>query len=211
MMPPKLKFVDSCLVELATACRPLRESDLTVGELTVWKDLRGDERKITWLRGRRALRKLRVRQGYGADTSGLSFPSPQYSVSHSGKLSLAAGVRDTVQGVGVDIELDRRPGTAFARFFMADDELKYIRGLRGHTASQRVLRIWTIKEALFKATPDNRSLVLRSFRLTDPNLKEGEAAVVSRPGLGLHYSSISLDDGQLSVAISRQSEHGDDR
>lgn len=211
MLPPEVKVVDSCLVELEPAYAPLRESDLTVGERTVWKDLSGNERKVAWLRGRRALRNLRVRQGCDADTSELSFPSPQYSVSHAGELSLAAGVGDTVQGVGVDVELDRVPGTAFARFFMTSEELNYIRSLRGQTASHCVLRIWTIKEALFKATPDNKGLVLRSFRLTDPSAEEGEATLVSRPGLRLYYSSISLVRGQLGVAISRQSEHGNDR
>lgn len=210
MMPPEVKVVDSFLVELETAYAPLRESDLTVGELTIWKDLRGDERKVAWLRGRMALRNLRVRQGCDVDTSKLSFPSPQYSVSHSGELSLAAGVRDTFQGIGVDVELDRRPRTAIARFFMTDDELKYIRDLREQTASQRVLRIWTIKEALFKATPNNKDLTLRSFRITDPDAEEGEATVVSRPGLHIYYSSFSLDRGQLSVAITRQSEHEND-
>ena len=210
MMPRSLEIADYCRVELVTAYAPLRQSDLTEGELALWNDVRGDQRKITWLRGRRALRDLRVKQGGDVDTATLSFPSPRLSVSHSRELSLAAGVKGAVQGLGLDVELDRGPGTAFARFFMTDDEIKCIRGLREHTAAQRVLGFWTIKEALFKATPDNTGLGLRHFRLSNPDADEGEASLVSRPGLRLCYTTMPLERGQVSVAIARRPERGDD-
>src|SRR5688500_8593893 len=82
------------------------------------------------------------------------------------------------QGVGVDIETGRRPPPRMARFFLTRKERRCL----GQPSPEQLLRLWTVKEALFKADPLNHRRVLADYALDDPLADAGCARVRQKPG-----------------------------
>jgi phosphopantetheinyl transferase len=100
-------------------------------------------------------------------------PHPRLSLSHSGDLAVAVGLREAyAAGVGVDLERDRDVPPRAARFFLSESE--------DRPADQRLLlELWTVKEAVFKADLDNAGRLLRDYRVVEihrgAELSEGTA------------------------------------
>lgn len=188
-------------IRLAAARRPLRPSALTAGEAARWRALPPGPRRNDWLLGRTALRRL---LGPGdPDTSGLSFPHRRWSLTHAGGVAFAVACDTPVGGVGIDFEparttVDPRAG----RFFLRPAEQDWLAALPQRRRARALLRLWTAKEALYKATPDNGGALLGDYRLADPGAACGQA---SGPGAGtLHYVVVALDAGPLSVAVREE-------
>lgn len=179
-------------MRVAGVSAPLAPEALTAGERARFATLPTDARRRDWLLGRAALKEL---LGPGADTAGLPFPHPRLSLTHAGGAAyavLAAG--GAVAGTGIDFEAARSvvdPRTA--RFFLSPDE-------RDAAASgDHLLRLWTVKEALFKATPENAGVVLADYRLADPSARSGSAA--GPGGEDLRYATVATVGGVLTVAV----------
>jgi hypothetical protein len=83
------------------------------------------------------------------------------------------------------------------RFFLTEREAAAIVG-----APDAALRLWTVKEALYKATPDNAGLGLRMFEVTDPAADSGTAQLTGRRALGFHYTTWRGAGGVLSAALA---------
>jgi acyl carrier protein len=108
--------------------------------------------------GRDALRVAAAAAGLPGDPADYRFPHPRASVTHTGRAGAAAVLAGgPAAGVGVDLEHDRPMHTAMARFYLRDDEPR-----------DDLLRLWTVKEAMFKADPDNATRMLRDYRVADP-------------------------------------------
>jgi len=150
-----------------------------------------------WLASRAALRAL---LGDGQDTSGLVFPHPALSLTHAGGLAVAVRADGAQVGVGIDFE-PWRPDVDLrvARFFLTPSEQA------GAGGAQALLRLWTIKEALYKATPDNAPLVMIDFELTDPGATSGEA--IGPRGELLRYAGVEVSLGHLTVAVCLVGNH----
>ena len=109
-------------------------------------------------------------------------------------------------GVGLDIETNRVVQPAAARFFLTDGEQEWLKELGGHGSSQHLLRLWTVKEAIFKADPENGQKILGDYVLENPSQWDGNAYPKDRMFLRFHYSSIQLDEGFLSIALLAKGE-----
>jgi len=179
-------------VTLRTATVPLTVEDLSPGERAAWERLPGDgPRRRDWLLGRAALKPLVD----GADTAGVAFPHRTLSLSHSGPMAVAVSVDGAGGGggggAGVDLETRAGADPRAARFFLHEDEQA--------ASPHAVLRLWTVKEALFKATPDNADRRLLDYRVTDPSAATGTATDVA--GRTFRYASGLLDRYRLTVAL----------
>lgn len=166
---------------------------------TLCEPAESEPRRQDWRRGRAALRALLPP---GSDTADLVFPHRALSLSHAGGLAVAVRCDEGVRGVGVDFE-PRRPAADLrvARFFLNPSE----RGAA--TGAAALMRLWTIKEALYKAIPDNASCVLLDISLAEPGAACGDAA--GPCGELLRYAAVDVADGHLAVAVCRAgSEHG---
>lgn len=108
--------------------------------------------------GRAALRVAATLAGLPGDPARYRFPHPRVSVSHTERAGAAAVLLDgPARGVGVDLEHDRAVPPGMARFYLSDAEV-----------SGDLLRLWTVKEAMFKADLDNAERMLRDYRAADP-------------------------------------------
>ncbi|MEW1862311.1 phosphopantetheine-binding protein [Streptomyces sp. NBC_00669] len=131
--------------------------------------------------GRQALRIAAAVAGLPGDPAGYRFPHPRASVTHTDRAGVAAVlVGGSAAGVGVDLEHDQPVRPATARFYLRDDE-----------PHDDLLRLWTVKEAMFKADPANATRMLRDYRADDP---------------AYHHVSARHLGGWLTVAASLSRE-----
>jgi len=204
-MPARLEdireYVEGALglpVAVAWAQAPPPGAVLSPGEAAHAATLTVPARRATWLLGRAALKQVLAALGEPDDTTGIAFPHPRLSLSHSAGTALALGTPERgVAGLGVDLELRRPPRVEAARFFLAASEKAWLAAEPGRDA--RLLRIWTIKEALYKAYARNRETSFRDYVLDDPEADDG-GAVLRGPGIALRYASLAIQGGFVSAA-----------
>ena len=168
-------------MDLAVATSPVAVAHLTAGELA---RLPGGLRRHDWLLGRAALKAL---LGI-ADTSSVAFPNRTVSLTHSAGVAVAAGCDGPQAGLGVDLEGWQKIDARTARFY-----------LHAHEQGD-LLRLWTVKEALFKATPDNATAVFLDYEVDDPHAVAGGAR--DRHGRTFEYESRRRPEGWLTLATS---------
>ena len=162
-----------CSLVLSVASSPVDQSLLTARELSCLRTLEGSPRRDPWLRGRTALKRLLARMGGDTDTSRLEFPHSRISLTHSRTLAVAMGTTEArCIGVGADLELGSGPCAAGAHLFLANCERLR---LRQPNARDR-LRLWTVKEALYKANPRNAESWFTDYVVQDPMRLTGSAS-----------------------------------
>jgi 4'-phosphopantetheinyl transferase EntD len=182
-------------VHLAVAREGCSGAELSPGEKAQLGRLRFPRRREAWLRGRTALKRLLSALGLDPDTSLLRFPHPQFSITHSGGIAVAVGTRSTrLAGIGVDYET-RPPSPDSTPHFLAPGE----QGAR-RTPSE-LLRLWTIKEACFKADPENSGSRLPDYTVRGRAAWNGRARYACR--------SRRFAGGFLSVALRPRIERRD--
>lgn len=153
-------------------------------------------RQRDYLLGRAALRQALAAAGLAPDTGAIAMPHPRLSLSHGGGIAVAGWSDVDALGVGIDWEAARRVDPAVARFFLTDRERALVDG-----DADAPLRLWTVKEALYKATPHNAELTLRMFEVADPAAACGHARLACRPTLAFRYAT-HRDGGFLSAALA---------
>ena len=179
--------------------QPLPEERLTPGERDVFAKLSAPARRHSWLLGRAALKRLQAALGGGDDTSTLKFPHPRISLTHSDTWAVAIGsTSPKLQGIGVDLEVKSAPKPEAARKFLNPAEMVWLRRMEEADRPGMLHRLWTVKEATFKADPENQGRTLRDYGLADPGYIAGRARRGDRV---FYYASFEVPDGFLSVAV----------
>ncbi len=197
-------FVDSDTLkrlqqDLEAVCKaPVSIRFLPVGIEAAAQPQRLLERKSARL----ALQEVLAELGEGPkDVDNLKFPQRCLSISHSTGVAVACGVaeRSPVRGMGVDVERARTVSSRLGRFFLRDEEADIL----GPVPNEEVLRLWTVKEAIFKADPQNKDRVLRHYRVKDLRQPSGLATHVDS-GAGFYFASVPLmNGGWLTVAVGQ--------
>ena len=119
---------------------------------------------------------------------------------------LVGRLRTSVLGIGMDVETNRGVHPDAARFFLTDSEREWLKEQPGITSSNTLLRLWTVKEAIFKADPDNGEKIIGEYILDEPSAWAGSAYRRDCRFLQFHYTSIQMHDGFLSIAISAKGD-----
>jgi len=193
-------------VNVALCREALPVGILSPGEQARIAGFRTPARQAAWRRGRYALKRLLGRFGEDRDTAAIAFPNARFSLTHSGRVAVAAGISGgRPLGFGIDFEAPRTlPGDS-ARFFLTEAERSAL--LRGGGGRMHLLRLWTVKEALFKACPGNARRVLLDFVVADPLARHGVGRAVAGGLPEMRYASVAFDGGFLSAALVKESGH----
>ena len=160
-------------MRLAAAAEPA--AALSPGERATLQGLKAERRRESWLRGRAALKALLG----DIDTSTLSFPHPELSLTHTEDIAVAVAC-EGAGGVGVDLEV-RPPSERAARRFLSEEEFAASGGPDGW------LRFWTVKEACFKADLGNKGRTILEYSPQDPRFR---------------HASVRVFGGWLTVALA---------
>lgn len=163
------------------------------------------ERVASWRNGRALLQRVLFDLGRSQDTAQLCFPHPTLSLSHSGEWAVAVGA-DALAGLGVDLELNRPGNPAIARLFLSEREMTWWTRLSGTDKNAELLRLWTVKEAVFKACAPNAQVVLADIALAEPAARTGRASLSGAPLQDFRYCSVQVAEGWLSVAVAHTPE-----
>ena len=189
-------------LRVAVARRPLAPEGLTRKERQTYTSLCDTPRARSWLLGRAALKSLRADVDGCADTGELMFPNARFSLTHSRDVAVAVTETSrTLDGIGIDLELDGHIQPAAARFFLTQREQKWLLGLARGQWGRQLLRMWCIKEAVFKANPENTDKLLSDHELTSPWTTRGEARASS--GKRIDYATWSVAGTCLALAVCR--------
>lgn len=179
--------------------QPLAQDQLSSGEKEALSRLTAPARRDAWLRGRAALKRVLGTLGESSDTSALTFPHPRLSISHSESWAVAVGTSSPkILGIGVDLEIKSAPKPETARRFLNPAEMVWLRRMDEGERPHLLHRIWTVKEATFKADPQNAQSSLREYGLADPGYAAGKAR---RGSQIFHYAAFEVPQGFLSVAV----------
>lgn len=190
-------------------CREIvRQETLSAGELLKLQTLEHPSRRQEWLRGRGAIKILLRAQGLSEDTSLIRFPHPAFSLTHSGGIAIAVSALAPAaqEGIGIDFEIHRPMRLETARFFLSEEERAALQSATKEIP-ETLLRLWTVKEALFKADPENEGRRLSSYRLSDPLQETGEAMIPAEKGKAqraFRYLSLELTEGFFSLTVNFQ-------
>jgi acyl carrier protein/phosphopantetheinyl transferase len=206
--------------------RPLPAATLTRLERAELAALPGAELRRQWLTSRHALRVLLGLLGLPRDTTRYRFPHRRLSLSHASTGAIAVGsvgpwsAQPWAAGLGVDYEADRPVDPRTARFFLDEaEQARLARVPRADRAAEQ-LRLWTVKEAVFKADLTNAGAMLRDYTVCRYSTRPAPAVAVgwaARRGTGqsfgfarrgarqwFGFASARFHGGHLSVAAAHR-------
>lgn len=192
---------------MLSICREaLEPAELTPFERTRYAEMKHEHRKLSWLRGRKALRLICRKSGLDSldpTEAVIQMPHPQLSLSHSGEFAIAAACNEKT-GIGVDLELERPVKHGMSRFFLSERETNFVNSLEECEQNDNMLRLWTVKESLFKSDLNNSGKTVLKYELVDAALLTGLASTDTKCGeskLQFKYASKKLDKYWLSIAV----------
>lgn len=178
---------------------PLSARDLTLEERQSHRE-RPTFTRRSYLLGCRVLKDVLLQIEGHEDTAHLRFPHPHLSLTHSGPLALAIGTEArAVRGLGVDLEQRRTIRPDVDRLFLREAEQRWLATTDPSERAFELLRLWTIKEAVFKADPNNHGRQLYDYVLDDPSSTCGGARLAAG-GWKCIYLNTWLPEGVVSVA-----------
>lgn len=190
-------------LKLSLAMQPAEKSTLSSCELDRLTGLKLEQRKQSWLVGRNALKSLCNSMNLSTDTSLLSMPHPHISLTHSGKIAVAIGCRNEASGIGIDLELVERPGQEAARLFLTMSEMQQLESVPEHEKPWLMQKLWCIKEAAFKANPDNHSSHVFDYEIENIFSHNGDVVWISDEEVHGRYMCMPIisEMGQGCVAF----------
>ncbi|MEB3206544.1 MAG: 4'-phosphopantetheinyl transferase superfamily protein [Vampirovibrionales bacterium] len=154
---------------------PAAKLALTPDETACYQSqlLFGLKRANLWCLGRFALKQVLAHFGESLETSDVIFPHPRWSIAHTQGFAMAIGIDADGLGVGIDVEIKRPFLNQWAPFYLNKKEQSRLFewALTPETQSDALREAWCLKEALFKATLNNKTgLDLIDFEIADNRL-----------------------------------------
>lgn len=206
----RLRAMETSMADCLSAPLVIVRSDTTIAatelnraESRHFAEFRHEQRRLDWLRGRNALKQLLVTLDCDDDTTALCFPNRRISLTHAGGSAYAVGTKESYVGIGIDYEPLRDINTRIARWFLNEDELAWLKDEPRQSHREELIRLWTVKEAAFKAHPDNNGLVLAKLAIADPAAARIEVNVAGT-ATPIRVTCRRFDAGYLSVATLRE-------
>ncbi len=172
---------------------------LSFNEKNRLADFASETRKSDYLLGRYALKAVLACIGQDTDTSSVAWPSKFCSLSHSEGHAVAIASL-AVQGIGIDLQLNRMPSFEVANRILTDQTLAYWQQLPDADKAKTLQRLWTTNEAIYKACPAPQPAYFRHYRLQAPALMESQASIDNTPYQFIVHSA-ELANGFISIAI----------
>jgi hypothetical protein len=192
----------ACVVAAADSPEPF--CTLTSEERRRVESFGSPPRAESYRRGRSALKTLLARLGENPENS-FAFPHPRFSITHSGSVAIAFGILagKTRAGAGIDYEASAGVSGKVERFFLRSEERRWLRRVGSPAAQKHRLRLWTVKEALFKADLENAGTFLLDYATSDPSVASGwaESSATRLGRRAWRYASLEVGEGVLTAAV----------
>lgn len=180
---------------------PMQTETLTEGELANFTKWNHPKRQQHWLMGRGALKQVLKKLDQNLDTSSLLFPNTHYSLTHSDTIAIAIGAspNSEIKGLGIDFEAHRLIKDRALKFYLSPEEQLLLSSV---DCNENRLRLWTVKEALFKANINNTDTLYLDYQIKDVASLIAEASCEKTQSL-FKYASIPFESGYITVAYAK--------
>jgi len=131
-----------------------------------------------------------------------AWPCPYASLTHAGEVAIAIALSTDARaaGLGVDLELDRPVRPAMARLICSERERAWLDTIPEAQRGPELLRLWTIKEALYKADPAQGDSIVAQYEVASPGAEVTEGRRAD-DAVGAAVMSLRIDDATVSVAL----------
>jgi 4'-phosphopantetheinyl transferase EntD len=172
---------------------------LNFNETEKLAELTSEKRKVEYILGRYALKDVLAIIALGTDTSLISWPHANCSLSHSDGHAVAVASK-AFSGVGIDLQLNKTPPFAMADRILSGQTLEYWQQLADLDKAKYLQRFWTANEAIYKACPAPQPAYFRHYRLHTPELLQSEASI-DNTDLQFKVFSAELENGFISLAL----------
>ncbi len=192
---------------------------LDAGEHARWSRFRRDEDRARYLVAH-ALARLVLAAHLGTPAAKLGFAAVcrqcggtdhgkprlraagniEFSLSHSGERVVLAVARDAALGVDVERLKPRRDVAAVIQAVLSAAEQHVLAGLPAAESALALLRYWTRKEALLKATGDGLAVAPATITVTPPDARPALVAWATAPPLEAEAHLFDLNPGPGHVA-----------
>ena len=158
-----------------------------------------EKRRAEYLLGRCALKRVLCHLGLDADTVIIRWPSPFCSLSHSDGHAVAVGLADG-RGIGIDLQLRKKPPFALAERILTGATAAYWDGLPDTDKAVALQRFWTVNEAVYKACPAPQPAYFRHYRMHSPAALDGEVSIEGTD-YRFRVHTAALAGGFISLAL----------
>ena len=175
------------------------EIALNFNETEKLTEFTSEKRKIEYILGRYALKDVLASIALDTDTSRISWPHANCSLSHSDGHAVAVASK-AFSGVGIDLQLNKTPPFTMADRILSGQTLEYWQQLAELDKAKYLQRFWTANEAIYKACPAPQPAYFRHYHLHTPELMQGEASI-DNTDLQFKVFSAELKNGFISLAF----------
>jgi 4'-phosphopantetheinyl transferase EntD len=175
------------------------EIALNYNETEKFTEFTSDKRKTEYVLGRYALKEVLASVALNTDTSCISWPHANCSLSHSDGHAVAVASK-AYSGVGIDLQLNKTPPFAMADRILSGQTLEYWQHLAETDKAKYLQRFWTANEAIYKACPAPQPAYFRHYRLHTPESLESDASI-DNTDLQFKVFSAELENGFISLAL----------
>lgn len=177
----------------------LNTDTFTVTESEKLSNIGSEKRKIEYIHGRLALKEVLNSIGHDTDTSILSWPNTYCSLSHSEGYAVAVSTK-VAKGLGLDLQLNKVPPLAMAERILSKQTFSYWQSLPDEKKPHALQRLWTVNEAIYKASPKPQPANFRHYMIDKPDSMQCCVHVESN---NYQYSvfSLELPTGFISIAL----------
>jgi 4'-phosphopantetheinyl transferase EntD len=175
------------------------EIELNSNETEKLTEFTSEKRKVEYIFGRYALKEVLASIALDTDTSIISWPHANCSLSHSEANAVAVSSL-SVAGIGIDLQLNRTPLFEVADRILSGPTLAYWKQLPEVVKAKTLQRLWTANEAIYKACPAPQPAYFRHYRLHTPELMQSEASI-DNTDLQFKVFSAELLNGFVSLAV----------
>ena len=174
-------------------------SELNFNEIEKLTEFTSEKRKVEYILGRYALKDVLASIALNTDTSIISWPHANCSLSHSEGNAVAVSSL-SISGIGIDLQLNRTPLFEVADRILSGPTLAYWRQLPEADKAKTLQRLWTANEAIYKACQAPQPAYFRHYRLHAPELMQSEASI-DNTDLQFKVFSAELLNGFVSLAV----------
>jgi phosphopantetheinyl transferase len=133
----------------------------------------------------------------------IDFPHPRYSISHQPEMSIAVGLEgNSAARIGVDLE-SQVPYSSAALHFLTRKEQDFLMEIKAADHGPLLKRLWTIKEAAYKADPNNRNRLLKDYEIHHLDNESSSLICLKNPRLTIRTLTLTFEPYCLTVALSQ--------
>jgi phosphopantetheinyl transferase len=107
-----------------------------------------------------------------------------------------------LQGIGIDLQLNKTPPATMAERILSKQSFAYWQALPMEVQATELQRLWTVNEAIYKSCPVPQQSNFRLYQLNNPQSMQSDGFIDDSQYQFTVYSA-KLASGYITIALRR--------